>query len=157
MIQNEVVPDSEKDEKIKEYLTLIRETGADILGNDAQTQEILKRRNAVTGNDALEIVRSDVLAVAGELAEASEGALPRLMDRDAELATSVVADPEEKHVASYRLSGRILRFGLLATGGVAAVGGTISGAKEIVWVGKKIVASPQFQTVMEAVLRWLGF
>lgn len=158
LVRNEVVPRPDQDAKINEFVTQIREIGADILGHDPKTQDILKRRNEITGNNALIENRDLITQVAGQLAEASEGPLQRIMERDAELATSMAVDADDRHDGSFRLSGKILRFLVLhPIAGTAALGAAVAGGKEIYWLGEKIITSPQFQTFLEAVMRWLGF
>ena len=157
LVRNDAVPSPETDALIAEYVTLIREAGADILAHDAQTQDIITRRNAIQGNNALIENAEAIRLTAEQLAEASEGPLPRLMRRDAEVATDPKADAEDRKDSSFRLAGRILRYGAIGGGAVIAAGGFIAATKEIAWLGGWIVARPEFQTAWAAVLRWLGF
>ena len=157
-VRNDVIPRPEQDATINEFLTIIRETGADILANDPKTQQVLTRRNAILGNEVLVDNADLIRAVAAELAAVSEGALPRLVLRDAALATDPAAGADDRHESSFRLSGRMVRYAVIGTtAAVAAGGAAIKNSKEIYWLGDKIYQSPQFQAALEVVMRWLGF
>lgn len=157
LVRNDAVPSPETDALISEYLTLIREAAADILAHDIKTQDIITRRNAIQGNNALIENGEAIRFTADQLAKVSEGPLSRLMRRDAEVATDPKADTENRKDSSFRLAGRILRFGTFAVSFVAGTARTITSIKEIGRVGSWIIARPEFQQAWSAILRFLGF
>lgn len=155
--RTEAIPAPATDARLDEFVTLIRETGADILAHDAKTRDVLERRQALTGNRALIEAGEVINIVAQELAEASEGPLARAMPRDAAIATDPNADPEERKQSAFKLIGRVLRFPRIVGGAFLVSGAAIAAVKEHHWLGAKIIASAQFQNVWQAILRYLGF
>lgn len=147
-------PPPDKDATVADFLARIREAGADIVGSDPKTQDVLERRNAVLGNDALIEGRAIILAVAAQLAEVSEGHLAVAMPRDADAATDPAADAESRAISAFKVSGRLLRYGAL---GAAGIGGAIVGTKEVLEAIPSILASPYYQQTIEFVLRHLNF
>ena len=158
LVRNEAVPTAEQDALINEYITLIREAGADILGNDTKTQDVLTRRNSILGNNALVENAKAIQFVVSQLVEVSEGTLVRVMPRDADLATQPSNDSVESKDSAFRLVGRLLRYRAvqLAKGAKGAVD-AIVGAEKAWLVLTRLVATPQFQQVWAAILRWIGF
>lgn len=150
-------PPPEQDALIQDFLTRVREAGADILANDPTTQEVLARRNAITGNNALIEGGAAIIQVANEVAGVSEGRLASGLQEDAVVATDPNADAEERKAASYRLGGRLLRFGKIAVGIVGGTARAIIGTQKVFAAISDILASPLFQQAVASILRWLGF
>jgi len=153
---NEVIPTSEQDALIHEYLYRMREAAADILGTDPKTREVIARRNAIVGNDALIDVRQGVMEAAEGLASRSEGRLAKVLPDDASVATDLAADPEERKASSFRLAGRLVRIAVVAGTGIRLVGDAISGGEKIIGTIEAIRASPMFQMALRAALKYLG-
>ncbi len=150
-------PTPEQDALVQDFLTRIREAGADILANDSKTQEVLERRNSIRGNDALIKGRDAIVAVAAEVSVLSEGRLASALPADAAVATDPNADPEERKVASVRVGGRLLRVGKIAAWIIGGFGTTIISAREVLEAISAIDASPLYRQAVEFILRWLGF
>ena len=146
------IPAPEQDALIAEFLTRLRDAAADILAHDAQARDVLERRNAIRGNDALLDNAGLVVEAVAELVPATEGHLAEALPRDAAIATDPDADPEERKVGAFRLAGRILRFAAVALDRAAK---TISAGEKVVWLGREIAASPRFQHLLEIVLRYI--
>jgi hypothetical protein len=147
-------PDPEKDPLLADFLHRIREAGADILGNDLKTQEVLARRAGIAGNRAFTEGREVILSAAGLLASVSEGYLAKAMPRDAEVATNLGSEPEESKVSAFRLAGRLLRYPIA----VAAVGGgAVIGVATFIQSYQVIMALPQVQAAIQVVLKYLGY
>jgi hypothetical protein len=128
-------PEPEKDPLLQDYLQRIREAGADILSHDPKTQQVLERRNAILGNNALIEERETVIAAVEQITPLTEGRLNTALATDAETATNPNAPDEERKVASFKLVSRVL--GIWATvsktvGAIARVPAFMAGI-EILW------------------------
>ncbi len=126
-IKNEECPSAERDALIGDYRKHLRDAGADILGSDTETQKVLERRAAVTGNDALVEAEKEILEAVDAFAPLLEEPLAEALQQDAAIATCAEASPELRAVPSFRFSGRLLRIGKEIGKGLAAgTGATIS-------------------------------
>jgi hypothetical protein len=159
-IRNGECPSTETDALIADYLTRIREAGADILSHDTKTQEVITARNAIIGNDALidgAVVIRDAVAL---IVPVTEGVLTTALSRDADLATDPKADPADRKDASIRLSSRVLRAFkvILWVGG--GTGGAIIGTKEVLGAIPeiaKLLDTPFYQQALQLIFRYLGY
>lgn len=150
-------PSPEQDPLVQDFLTRVREAGADILANDPKTREVLERRNAIVGNDALIDGRKIIVQLAVEIAALSEGRLATALPDDAWVATDPNANPEERKVASVKIAGRLLRIGKLAFWIVGGTGGAIIGTQKVLEAIPAIAASSIYKMAVEYMMRWLGF
>lgn len=147
------IPDPDQDPLIAEFLRLVRQTGADIAAHDPRTREVLETRAHERDESALIETRDVILPLANAVAEVSEGELAAALPQDAETATNPAADQEERRVAGFRLTGRMIRVGAVSgVVGLGAVGAAIIGIREIIWVAQL----PQWQLFLKALWRYLG-
>lgn len=149
-------PSPDKDAVLSDYLTRLRDVAVDILSHDPATQSVLDRRNAITGNDALIDFGTAVQHATAEVVPVTAGHLAKSLPKDAVLATDPTATPEDRKAAAFRLASRFLRIGKWVGGAVAGAGASVVLAKEVVEALPIIQASPYYQQVMAAILRWLG-
>lgn len=163
-VKNGDCPPPETDPLIADYAARLREAGADILGHDAKTQEVLAARNAINGNDALIDGAAVILAAVGEIQPVTEGLLRAALAVDAKVATDLAANPEDRKVASYRLVSRMVRISKVLSwavaGTIATVGGAIVGLPKVLEAIPQIetiLASPYYQAVWQWLLRYLGY
>jgi hypothetical protein len=150
-------PTPEQDALVQDFLTRIREAGADILANDPKTQAVLERRNSILGNDALIEGRDAIVPVTAEVAVLSEGRLASGLPEDSAVATDPQADPEERKAASFRLAGRLLRVGKIATRAVSGAGRMVVAFQKVLDAIAAIKKSPLYQQAVEYILRWINF
>jgi hypothetical protein len=156
-ISNGECPSTENDALVADYLTRVREAGADILAHDTKTQEVITARHAILGNDALidgTVVICDAVAL---IVPITEGVLATALPRDAALATDPKADPNERKEASFRLGSRFLRIVKVIGVGVVVSGGGIITTAELIQAIPVIQASPIFRQAQQAILNYLGF
>jgi hypothetical protein len=149
------------DPVIADYETRVREVGADILANDAQTQAVLSKRKAVTGSNVLIEGRTVIVSAAQVVVTAAEGRLATTLSGVAETATDPKANSEDRQRAAYVLASRILRVarivGIAAAGAVGTAYAVVLGTKEVLEAIPAIHASPHFQETLAFVLRYLNF
>ncbi|WP_167647263.1 hypothetical protein [Mameliella alba] len=151
------LPPLEKDPVLTDYRNRLRDAGADLYGNDPQTQSVVAARNALAGNDVFLEHPRDVGAAVEEIGPALEGHLATALPRDAKIASDPAASAEERKPATYRLVSRTLRIAKIAGYVVGGGAATIVGTKEVLEAIPVIQASPHFQKLVELALRWLGF
>ncbi|WP_043137914.1 hypothetical protein [Mameliella alba] len=151
------LPPLEKDPVLTDYRSRLRDAGADLYGNDPQTQSVVAARNALAGNDVFLEHPRDVGAAVEEIGPALEGHLATALPRDAKIASDPAASAEERKPATYRLVSRTLRIAKIAGYVVGGGAATIVGTKEVLEAIPVIQASPHFQKLVELALRWLGF
>lgn len=156
-VRNGECPPVESDPLIADYLSRIREAGADVLAHDPKTREVLAARNATTGNDALIEHADAVRATVEVVLPMTEAALTIVLSRDAALATDPGADAEDRKDASVRLSGRLLRVGQVGAAVVAGGAGLVLGTQKVLEAIAAIQVSPVFQQAVQAILRYLGY
>lgn len=149
-------PTPEQDALVQDFLTRVREAGADIHAHDPKTQEVLERRNAIMGNDALIHGRDVIIAAAAEVASVCEGRLADALPADAAVAGDPKANAEERKSASARIAGRLLRVAKVAAWLGERGKSVIVGLKDVLEAIPAIAASPIFQQAVAFVLRWLG-
>ena len=142
-------PSIEQDATLSDYLTRIREAGADILAHDPETQRVLDRRNAILGNTSLIDARTSLIATVNMIVPITEGRLALTLLRDAETASDPKADAEDRKASSYRLVGRVWRIGKW----VVALPGAAAG---LLGAFHYLPTDPIFILVKAAILRWLN-
>ncbi|MEZ5912890.1 MAG: hypothetical protein R3D84_12245 [Paracoccaceae bacterium] len=149
-------PTAEQDPLIADFLHRVREAGADILAHDPATRDMLEKRHAITGNNALVEAGGEVVEAATKIADQAEGRLATMLPDDAATATNPDADPEARKDASFRLASRLLRIAKIGAAAGAGGAAIIVGTKEVIEALPVITASPYYQTALDAILRWLG-
>jgi len=150
-------PSPEQDPMLRDFLTRIREAGADILAHDPATQQVLERRNAILGNAALIEGRATLLAGIEAVVPNTEGRLAITLVLDATNATDPATDTDDRKASSYRLVGRLIRIAKWVAVGTAGIGGAVVGTKEVLEAIPIIQASPIFQEAVKIAMRYLGF
>jgi hypothetical protein len=157
MARTHTIPDPEQDACISEFVTILRQTGADVLANDPKTQLVLTNRNQISGNTALIDNAEAVQTVAGQLATVSEGPLVPAIQHDAVLATDSKTPNEDANVSAYKFAGRLFRYRVVQLGGGVIGSAAIIEAVKINYSAlTAIIATPQFQAAWAAVLRYIG-
>lgn len=152
-------PAVEGDALLEDYRERLREVGFDILGSDPETRNTLERRRAINRSDGLIAAREDVLQVVQTVAPALEGHFAKALPEDAEIATNVESEPSERAIASFRLSGRLLRIVRFAqdVGKGVAIGGCAIGATvDFVQRMQFLATDPTVHTVLKFVYQSLG-
>lgn len=140
------LPEPDQDPLIADFLTQIRNAGADIFAHDHRTQQMVAARNEVLGNDALIDAREEVVTAVAEIVPITEGILADDLKGDAEVATDSEADPQERKNRGYRLVSRTVKIA-----GVVVVGGS-----GVIASVAAIADSPAVNALIQAALRYLG-
>jgi hypothetical protein len=154
MARTHTIPSPDQDACISEFVTMLRQAGADILSNDPKTQLVLTNRNQISGNTALIDNAEAIQTVAGQLANLSEGPLAIALPKDAALATNPETLPEDAKIGGFKLAGRIFGIAFWKVVDTAAV---VTGIAKVIDAVKVLVGSPLFQQAWAAFLRWIGF
>ena len=152
LVQAQSIPAHDQDALIGEFVTILREAAADILGADTVTQETLARRKAIEGDSGLLAHAAEINLVVGQIAIISEGALQRLLPQNAEAALNPHGGEEARRVGGFKLAGRLIRFANL----VKSVGEHIEAYKGVYGAIAVIAAHPSFQVVWSFILKWIG-
>jgi hypothetical protein len=152
LVETQSIPAPDQDPLIGEFVASLRETAADILAADTNTQDILTKRKAVMGSDALIAHAGDINIVVGQIVVISEGALQRLLPENADAALNPKAHPDDRNIGAYKLASRLLRVHRI----IRELGGTIADYKELATFLMVLTAHPAFQSAIAAILKYLG-
>ncbi|WP_299845489.1 hypothetical protein [uncultured Paracoccus sp.] len=154
-------PSADQDALIEDYRSRLREAGADILGSDLETRQVLERRAVIADNDALIDAGAAIEEVVQVIEPLLEGRLAEVLPEDAAAATDPATPAEERAAASFRLAGRllrveqVLRFGKDIGKGFAAGNSLIAKAGGYLKAIEYLARSPVAKAVKDAVFRWL--
>ena len=153
---NGELPDLENDALLQDYRSRLRDAGSDLFGNDPMTQNVIATRNKVLGNDVFVENADDVKRAVEEIQPALEGTLADALPHNAEVATNVHLDVEDRKSDTYKLVSRVVRIAKIAAIGIGAVGGAVIGTAGVIEAIPVIQGSQHFQYLLELALKWLG-
>jgi hypothetical protein len=155
-IANGECPSADQDALVQDYGSRLINLAADILSSDPETQEVLNRRNAIKGNDAMIEGREAITHAVALALPVVEGRLEVALKVDLDIAVNPKSDPEERRTASPLLAGRILRIVLIAAAGVGGIGSAIIAAPRVLEAYRELVADPLVRQAIEFIMRYLG-
>ena len=153
-VENGECPRPEIDALIADFLVRVREVGADILGNDSKTQQVLFKRHSIKGNSSLIKGRTTVLAAAGLISAGSEGFLASAIVENADVASDEAANPEESGIAAFKFVSRVF---LIHKKVVYGVGGATIAVGAFVTSVDAIRFSQTVNEVYKLCLKWAGY
>ena len=152
LARSESIPRPEDDPLIGEFVQILREVAADIIANDPKSQETLARRNAIEGNNALQVNAQVINITVGQIVNVSEGALARELTLNAKDALEKNPESEDARDGAYKLSGRIIRALRVLRESAA----TFKEFKELYPAAIEILNNPQVQQAVQAILKYLS-
>ncbi len=150
--KSETIPSPDQDALIGEFVHLVREVAADIAANDPKAQETVARRNSIEGNNALQVNAEVINFTVGQIVNVSEGALARELANNARNALETAPETEAARTGAFKLSSRVLRVHRV----LREVGENIAAYKELYHFACVLIAHPQMQQALQAILRYLG-
>ena len=152
LARSESIPRPEDDPLIGEFVQILREVAAYIIANDPKSQETLARRNAIEGNNALQVNARVINITVGQIVNVSEGALARELTLNAKDALEKNPESEDARDGAYKLSGRIIRALRVLRESAA----TFKEFKELYPAAIEILNNPQVQQAVQAILKYLS-
>ena len=152
LARSESIPRPEDDPLIGEFVQILREVAADIIANDPKSQETLARRNAIEGNNALQVSAQVINITVGQIVNVSEGALARELTLNAKDALEKNPESEDARDGAFKLSGRIIRALRVLRESAA----TFKEFKELYPAAIEILNNPQVQQAVQAILKYLS-